>query len=140
MDVNLRGYWYLSVEAVRLMRQRGGGSIVNIASIAAWHPDRMLSLYSTLKTALIGMSRSFALECGDDNIRANTILPGVIRTRLADAYTDEQKQQILSRTPVGRLGEPEDIGHAVLFLCSAAGAYISGASLPVDGGTSIGLI
>lgn len=140
VDVNLRGYWYLSVEAVRLMRQRGGGSIVNIASIAAWHPDRMLSLYSTLKTALIGMSRSFALECGDDNIRANTILPGVIRTRLADAYTDEQKQQILSRTPVGRLGEPEDIGHAVLFLCSAAGAYISGASLPIDGGISIGLI
>ena len=80
VEVDLRGYWYMSVEGVKLMRKRGGGSIVNMASIAAWHPDRMLGLYSTLKTALIGMSRAFALEHGHEGIRANTILPGVIRT------------------------------------------------------------
>ncbi|MCC5859984.1 MAG: glucose 1-dehydrogenase [Ectothiorhodospiraceae bacterium] len=140
VEVDLRGYWYMSVEGVKLMRMRGGGSIVNMASIAAWHPDRMLGLYSTLKTALIGMSRAFALEHGHEGIRANTILPGVIRTRLADAYDDEAKERIRERTTVKRLGEPEEIGYAVLYLSAASGAYVSGASLPVDGGMSVALL
>lgn len=140
VEVDLRGYWYMSVEAVQLMRPRGGGSIVNIASIAAWHPDRMLGLYSTLKTALIGMSRSFALEYGADGIRANTILPGVFKTRLADAYDEAAQQRLIEKTTVKRLGDPEEIGYAVLYLSSAAGAYVSGASLPVDGGATVGLM
>ncbi len=140
VEVDLRGYWYMSVEGVKLMRKRGGGSIVNMASIAAWHPDRMLGLYSTLKTALIGMSRAFALEHGHEGIRANTILPGVIRTRLADAYDDEAKERIRERTTVKRLGEPEEIGYAVLYLSAATGAYVSGVSLPVDGGMSVALL
>lgn len=140
VEVDLRGYWYMSVAGVKLMRMRGGGSIVNMASIAAWHPDRMLGLYSTLKTALIGMSRAFALEHGHEGIRANTILPGVIRTRLADAYDDEAKERIRERTTVKRLGEPEEIGYAVLYLSAASGAYVSGASLPVDGGMSVALL
>lgn len=139
VEVDLRGYWFMSVEGVKLMRARGGGSIVNIASIAAWHPDRMLGLYSTLKTALIGMSRSFALEYGDEGIRANTVLPGVIRTKLADAYDDEAKARIIDKSTVKRLGEPEEIGYAVLYLCAASGAFVSGASLPVDGGFSVAL-
>ena len=77
VEVDLRGYWFLSVEATKLMKPRGGGSIVNIAFVAAWHPEKMLGLYSTLKTALIGMSRAFALEYGEFGIRANTILPGL---------------------------------------------------------------
>ena len=140
VEVDLRGYWYMSVEGVRLMRPRGGGSIVNIASIAAWHPDRMLGLYSTLKTSLIGMSRAFALEHGHEGVRANTILPGVIRTRLADAYDDNAKEQIRQKTTVKRLGEPEDIGHAVLYLSASSGTYVTGATLPVDGGMSVALI
>ncbi len=140
VEVDLRGYWYMSVEGVKLMRMRGGGSIVNMASIAAWHPDRMLGLYSTLKTALIGMSRAFALEHGHEGIRANTILPGVIRTRLADAYDDDAKERIRERTTVKRLGEPEEIGYAVLYLSAASGAYVSGATLPVDGGMSVALL
>jgi NAD(P)-dependent dehydrogenase (short-subunit alcohol dehydrogenase family) len=140
VEVDLRGYWYMSVEAVKLMRPRGGGSIVNIASIAAWHPDRMLGLYSTLKTALIGMSRSFALEYGADGIRANTILPGVFKTRLADAYDEAAQQRLIEKTTVKRLGDPEEIGYAVLYLSSAAGAYVSGASLPVDGGATVALM
>ena len=77
VEVDLRGYWYMSVEATRLMAPRGGGSIVNIASVAALHPETMLGLYSTLKTALIGMSRSFAIEYGAIGVRVNTVLPGV---------------------------------------------------------------
>jgi len=137
VEVNLRGYWYLSLEATRRMKPRGGGSIVNIASIAALHPDRNLGLYSTLKTALIGMSRSFALEYGAFGIRVNTVMPGLIKTKLADAYDPEQQARTIARTPVGRLGEGEDIGNAVLYLSSPGAAFVSGASLVVDGGLTI---
>lgn len=140
VEVDLRGYWFLSVEAVKLMRLKGGGSIVNLASVAALHPDKMLSLYSTLKTALIGMSRSFAMEFGGEGIRVNTVLPGVIQTKLADAFDADTKKRIVEKTTVKRLGEPEDIGYSVLYLCSNAGAYVSGASLVVDGGFSVGLM
>lgn len=140
VDVDLRGYWFMSVEAVKLMRLKGGGSIVNLASVAAEHPDHMLSLYSTLKTALIGMSRSFALEFGADGIRVNTVLPGVIKTKLADAFDDDTKERIIRKTTVKRLGEPEDIGYSILYLCSPAGAYVSGTNLVVDGGFSVALM
>lgn len=140
VEVDLRGYWFLSVEAVKLMRLKGGGSIVNLASVAALHPDRMLSLYSTLKTALIGMTRSFALEFGADGIRVNTVLPGVIKTKLADAFDADTQKRIIDKTTVKRLGEPEDIGYSVLYLCSPAGAYVSGTNLVVDGGFSVALM
>ncbi|MFW5825838.1 MAG: glucose 1-dehydrogenase [Marinobacter sp.] len=140
VEVDLRGYWFMSVEAVRLMRSKGGGSIVNLASVAALHPDHMLSLYSTLKTALIGMSRSFALEFGGEGVRVNTVLPGVIQTKLADAFDADTKKRIVEKTTVKRLGEPEDIGYAVLYLCSNAGAYVSGTNLVVDGGFSVALM
>jgi NAD(P)-dependent dehydrogenase (short-subunit alcohol dehydrogenase family) len=143
VEVDLRGYWYLSAEAVKLMAPRnggqGGGSIVNVASVAALHPDKGLALYSTLKTALIGMSRAFALECGAQGVRVNTLLPGLIRTKLADKYDPVEQARVAARTTLGRLGTPEDIGLAVLYLSSPAAAYVTGASLVVDGGLSVGL-
>jgi NAD(P)-dependent dehydrogenase (short-subunit alcohol dehydrogenase family) len=137
IEVNMRGNWYLSVEATKLMKLRGGGSIVNISSVAALHPDKMLGLYSTLKTAMLGMSRSFALEYGAHNIRVNTILPGVIETKLAQAFDEKAREAILSGTPLHRIGSPEDIGCAVLYLCAPSGAFVTGASLVVDGGLTI---
>ncbi len=137
VEVNLRGNWYLSVEATKLMKPRGGGSIVNIASVAALHPDKMLALYSTLKTAMIGMSRSFALEYGEFGIRVNTILPGVIETKLAKAFDGPAREKILGSTPLGRIGAPQEIGYAVLYLSASSGAFVTGASLVVDGGLSI---
>lgn len=137
LEVNMRGNWYLSVEATRLMKPRGGGAIVNISSVAALHPDKMLGLYSTLKTAMLGMSRAFALEYGAHNIRVNTILPGVIETRLAQAFDDQARQTILDGTPLHRIGRPEEIGYAVLYLCAPSGAFVTGASLVVDGGLTI---
>jgi len=139
VEVDLRGYWYLSTEATRLMKGRDGASIVNIASISAINPDRMLGLYGTLKSALVGMSRAFAIEYGERGIRVNTVLPGLIETRLADAYSAETKAMIIRRTPAGRLGRVEDIGNAVLYLSSPAAAFVTGASLVVDGGVSISL-
>lgn len=138
VEVDLRGYWYMSVEAAKRMKGPGGGSIVNIASVAALHPDRMLGLYSTLKTALIGMSRSFALEFGQAGVRVNTVLPGLFETKLADAYDEEARRRICAKAALGRLGDPEEIGYAVLYLASGAGSYVTGASLVVDGGLSIG--
>lgn len=138
VEVDLRGYWYMSVAAARRMKPVGGGSIVNIASVAALHPDRMLGLYSTLKTSLIGMSRAFALEFGSHGIRVNTVLPGLFETRLADAYDDEARRRICAKAALGRLGDPDEIGYAVLYLASAASGYVTGASLVVDGGLSIG--
>ncbi len=137
MEVNMRGNWYLSVEATKLMKPRGGGSIVNISSVAALHPDKMLALYSTFKTAMIGMSRSFALEYGEFGIRVNTILPGLIDTKLAKAFEGEEMKKIVGGTPLRRIGQPEEIGYAVLYLSSAAGAFVTGASLVIDGGASI---
>lgn len=137
MEVNMRGNWYLSVEATKLMKPRGAGSIVNISSVAALHPDKMLALYSTFKTAMIGMSRSFALEYGEFGIRVNTILPGLIDTKLAKAFEGEEMKKIVGGTPLRRIGQPEEIGYAVLYLSSAAGAFVTGASLVIDGGASI---
>ncbi len=137
MEVNMRGNWYLSHEATKLMKPRGGGSIVNISSVAALHPDRNLALYSTFKTAMIGMSRSFALEFGEFGIRVNTILPGLIDTKLAKAFEGEEMKKMVAGTPVGRIGRPEEIGYAVLYLSAATGAYVTGASLVIDGGASI---
>jgi NAD(P)-dependent dehydrogenase (short-subunit alcohol dehydrogenase family) len=139
VEVDLRGYWYLSAEAAKLMQGRGGGAIVNMASVAALHPDKGLALYSTLKTSLVGMSRAFALEYGEAGIRVNTLLPGLIKTKLAEKYDPAEQQRAVARTPLRRLGEPEDIGHAVLYLCSPAAAFVTGASLVVDGGLSVGL-
>ncbi len=140
VEVDLQGYWFMSAAAARLMAPRGGGSIVNIASVAALHPDRGLALYSTLKTALIGMSRAFALEYGAQNIRVNTLLPGLIETRLADKYDEATRQKMFSTMCLPRLGQPAEIGQSVLFLTSPAAAYITGASLVVDGGLSVALM
>jgi len=139
VEVDLRGYWFLSAEAAKLMSGRGGGSIVNIASVAALHPDSGLALYSTLKTALIGLTRSFAAEYGPHGVRVNTLLPGLIQTKLADKYDGDQQERITGRTPLGRLGHPEDIGYAVQYLASPAAAFVTGASLVVDGGLTVSL-
>lgn len=140
VEVDLQGYWFMSTMATRLMKPRGGGSIVNIASVAALHPDRGLALYSTLKTALIGMSRSFAMEYGADNIRANTVMPGLIETRLAEKYSKEEQARMAARMPMQRLGRPEEIGLGVLYLCSGASAYVTGTGLVIDGGLSVTLM
>ena len=97
----------------------------------------MLGLYSTFKASLDGMTRSFALEFGERGVRVNNILPGLFDTTLADAFTPEQKQRAISQTPVGRLGDPREIGYAVLYLSSDASGYVTGTSLVIDGGRTV---
>lgn len=134
LETNTAGYWYMSTGAVELMKKQGGGSIINVSSTAALRPSPNLALYSTFKASLDGMTRAFALEFGRFGIRVNSVVPGLFDTRLADAYTPEEKRRVVARTPLGRLGEPAEIGHAVLFLAADASAFVTGTSLVVDGG------
>ena len=137
LETNMAGYWYMSAGAIKMMKTQGKGSIINISSIASIRPSVMLALYSTFKSSLDGMTKSFALELGEHGIRVNTILPGLFETRLADAFTSTQKQEAMKKTPLRRLGDPLEIGAAALFLASDASSYITGTSLVVDGGRVI---
>jgi NAD(P)-dependent dehydrogenase (short-subunit alcohol dehydrogenase family) len=119
LETNIAGYWYMSAAAAKAMKAKRKGSIINI------------------KASLDGMTKSFALEFGAFGIRVNTILPGLFDTRLADAFTPEQKRDAIAKTPLGRLGKPPEIGHAALFLASDASSYVTGTSLVVDGGRVI---
>ena len=139
LEINMAGYWFMSEAATKMMKGQGKGSIINISSVAARRPAAMLALYSTFKTALDGMTRSFALEFGESGIRVNTILPGLFDTQLADAFTPAQKREAIAKTPLRRLGDPREIGSAALFLAADASSYVTGTSLVVDGGRVISI-
>ncbi len=136
VDVNIRGYFYASVLAGRMMREQGGGSIVNVASVNGIRPGPMQGIYSITKTAVIGMTKSFAKECGTHGIRVNALVPGLIRTKFAGALLSdaEQLQHYLGTNPLGRVGEPVELAGAALFLASGASSYVTGHCLAVDGG------
>ncbi|MDJ0655990.1 MAG: glucose 1-dehydrogenase [Xanthomonadales bacterium] len=135
--VNLKGPFFLSAGAVKLMRETGAGAIVNVASIVALNPPKGQSLYAMTKAAMVSMTRSFARECGPD-IRVNAVLPGVVDTQLAEALTQSKRvNELLTLTPSGRYGQPDEIVGGVLYLLSDAASYTTGTTLVMDGGTSI---
>jgi NAD(P)-dependent dehydrogenase (short-subunit alcohol dehydrogenase family) len=136
VDVNIRGYFYSSVLAGRIMRTHGGGSIINVASVNAVRPGPLQGIYSITKTAVLGITRTFAKECGPDGIRCNALLPGLIRTKFAGALLadEEQLKHYLGTNPLRRVGEPMELAGAALFLASSASSYVNGAFLNVDGG------
>lgn len=136
VDVNIRGYFYCSVHAARMMRVRGSGSIVNIASVNAITPGPQQGVYSITKSAVIGITKAFARECGPLGIRVNAVLPGLTQTKFAAALVedDEIRSHYLGRTPLGRVGQPPELAGAVLYLASDASSYVTGAQLLVDGG------
>jgi NAD(P)-dependent dehydrogenase (short-subunit alcohol dehydrogenase family) len=136
VDVNIRGYFYASIMAGRLMRETGGGSIINVASVNAVRPGPLQGIYSITKGAVLNMTKTFAKECGPLGIRCNAILPGLIRTKFAGALIADEEQlgHYLGNHPLGRVGEPQDIAGAALFLASNASAYVTGEYLVVDGG------
>jgi NAD(P)-dependent dehydrogenase (short-subunit alcohol dehydrogenase family) len=136
VDVNLRGYFFASIHAGRLMRAERRGSIINVASVNAVRPGPLQGIYSITKGAVLNMTKAFAAECGPDGIRVNAILPGLIRTKFAGALLSDEAQldHYMGNTPLRRVGEPQDVGGAVVFLASDASAYVTGALLAVDGG------
>jgi NAD(P)-dependent dehydrogenase (short-subunit alcohol dehydrogenase family) len=136
VDVNIRGYFFASVLGGRLMRTGGAGSIINIASVNAIRPGPLQGIYSVTKGAVLNMTKAFARECGPEGIRCNAILPGLIRTKFAGTLiSDEQQlQHYVGNNPLRRVGEPQDLAGAAVFLASDASSYVTGEFLVVDGG------
>jgi NAD(P)-dependent dehydrogenase (short-subunit alcohol dehydrogenase family) len=117
------------------------GSIINISSMAAQYGLPGVISYTASKTAIDGMTRAMAVELSPLGIRVNAIAPGFIFTKMSSAALDsdpQRKQKVLSRTPMGKLGMPEDVANAVYFLASDESAFLTGTVIPVDGGNSIG--
>ncbi len=141
MQTHLFGSFALSRECGQRMLNRERGSIVMILSMAALFGIPQISSYTAAKTALLGLTRALAVEYSPHGIRVNAVAPGWIETDMSRrAFADDpaRKQKVLSRTPLGRLGEPIDIGYAIVYLCSPAARFVTGVVLPVDGGASIG--
>jgi gluconate 5-dehydrogenase len=141
LDVHLVGAFALTKAVVPTMKQQGRGSIIFIASMVSYIGMPMVAGYSTAKAGYLGLIHSLAVELGPSGIRVNGIAPGWIDTpmyRKAIEGDPDRERKILSRTPLARVGDPEDIGMAAVFLASDAGKFISGACLPVDGGALIG--
>lgn len=139
-DVNTFAPWRLSVAVLPLMRERGGGAIVNVSSISGLRPFAGSGAYCMSKAALIMMSQVMALELARDGVRVNAVCPGMVEdTGLGDgiftaADVAASYERFRPLHPLGRNGKPRDVAEAVLFLCSAASSWITGAVLPLDGG------
>ena len=139
VDINLKGPYFMTSRAVPIMAQSGGGSIVNVASIAALMSLPGQAVYSMTKAGLISITRSFAKEYGQQGIRVNAILPGVVETQLASALIEDPGvQKWLSRLPAGRAAQPQEMVAGVLYLVSDQAAYTTGTTLVMDGGATLG--
>ncbi|HET9242270.1 MAG TPA: 3-oxoacyl-[acyl-carrier-protein] reductase [Gaiella sp.] len=134
LDTNLSSVFYTCRAAARPMMKRRGGAIVNVSSIVGVHGNFGQTNYAASKAGIIGFTKSLARELGSRNVRANVVAPGYVRSQLTDVLPEEATQTMLANTPLGRLGDPEDVAGAVRFLCSSEAAFVTGAVLLVDGG------
>jgi 3-oxoacyl-[acyl-carrier protein] reductase len=134
LETNLSSVFYTCRAVARPMMKKRSGAIVNISSVVGVHGNPGQTNYGASKAGIIGFTKSLARELGSRGVRANVIAPGYVHSRLTDEISDDMRTLMLQNTPLGRLGEPEDIAGAVRFLSSDAAAYITGEVLLVDGG------
>lgn len=137
IDVNLRGVWYCMKYLIPLMLKNGGGSIVNCSSIAGQVGFAGVPAYTASKHGVIGLTKTAALENAKSKIRVNAICPGVIQTPMIDRFVagnEEARAGLTAGEPMGRVGEPEEIASAALWLFSDASSFVTGHALTVDGG------
>jgi 3-oxoacyl-[acyl-carrier protein] reductase len=134
IDTNLSSVFYTCRAVTRPMMKKRAGSIVNVSSIVGVHGNWGQTNYAASKAGIIGFTKSLARELGSRNVRANVVAPGYVQSRLTDVLPEEATSAMLQNTPLGRLGEPEDVAGAVRFLSSDAAAFVTGAVLLVDGG------
>jgi len=137
IDTNLGGAFFTCRAVARPMMKRRAGAIVNMSSIVGVRGNAGQTNYAASKAGLLGLTKSLAKELGSRGIRVNAIAPGYIATELTDALPEAARDAILGATPLGRLGEPEDVARAVRFLVSDAAAFVTGDVLAVDGGLGI---
>ncbi|MBJ6145073.1 SDR family NAD(P)-dependent oxidoreductase [Hymenobacter sp. BT559] len=141
IHTNLNAVFALTRAAARRMVPRGSGTIIMISSMAAYYGIDRVVAYAASKSAVEGMVKVLASEFSKHGVRVNAIAPGFIETEMSRTAMNsdpDRRDRAMRRTPMGKFGKPADIGHAAVFLASNAARYITGASLPVDGGNSIG--
>ena len=137
MDINLKGVWLCMREEIPRMLARGGGAIVNCSSVAGLVGFAGIAAYTASKHGLIGLTRTAALEYATQGIRVNAVCPGVIRTAMVERFTGGDataEARLVSSEPVGRMGTPDEVASAVLWLCSDSASFVTGHALVVDGG------
>jgi len=134
IETNLSSVFYTCRAVTRGMMKKRAGSIVNVSSIVGIHGNWGQTNYGASKAGIIGFTKSLARELGSRGVRANVVAPGYVNTRLTDVLPEEAQQAMLANTPLGRLGDPQDVAGAVRFLCSDEAAFITGEVLLVDGG------
>lgn len=134
LETNLSSVFYTCRAVTRPMMRRRSGSIVNISSVVGVHGNPGQTNYAASKAGIIGFTKALARELGSRNVRANVVAPGYVKTRLTNVLPEEATAAMLAATPLGRLGDPEDVAGAVRFLCSDAASFITGEVLLVDGG------
>ena len=138
INLNLKGLVFLSQAVARVMKEHGGGTIINVASIAGFKHEPNAGVYSISKAAVIMATKIMAQEWAEYNVRVNAIAPGHIHTRLGDSIFDvlpEYKEKFLQNVPMGRIGDPGEIVGAMIYLASDASSYTTGETLVIDGGT-----
>ena len=137
LDVNIKAVFMCARAAARIMKENGGGCIINTSSVVSIYGQPSGCLYPTSKFAVNGLTKSLARELAKYNIRVNAVAPGVTRTDMVDNLPDEMIKPLIARIPIGRMCEPEDIANAYLFLSSELASYITGIVVPVDGAVVI---
>lgn len=138
---NLFSVFSMTREVSKVMLEQKSGAVLNISSMAAWYGIPQVIAYTAAKTGIEGMTRAMSVELSPHGIRVNCIAPGFIKTNMSSSALDsdpERKAKVLSRTPMQKLGTPEDVASAAYFLTSDESRFITGVVLPVDGGNAIG--
>ncbi|MBN2157968.1 MAG: glucose 1-dehydrogenase [Spirochaetes bacterium] len=137
MSVNLKGYFYMTQHAAKMMLGKVAGSIINISSVNGIRPAPMQGMYSITKAGVISMTQSWAKELAPFNIRVNAVLPGITDTKFSSVMTQNEeilKKMILPNIPMKRIAQPDEIAGAVVYLASDAASFTTGACIVVDGG------
>jgi NAD(P)-dependent dehydrogenase (short-subunit alcohol dehydrogenase family) len=148
MNLNLKGLYFLSQLVARIMKEHGGGKIINIASIDGYKPEYQTGIYSITKAAVIMVTKSMAFDLAEHNIRVNAIAPGAVMTRvlagawmnMPEAQVNAVKNHIANSNPMKRIADPDEITGAVLYLASDASSFTTGETILVDGGAFLGFI